>query len=114
MGWVRTAVSNIPSGPPKDVLLSSENPNKSFTELLLAFLEEESSPRSPIKLPMDYYTPEMVHPTTNVRRQVNITSQGGDQQHPVNKTVITSASLTDPPKPNYTSNDKPVFFMPQQ
>ncbi|CAH8840843.1 unnamed protein product [Trichobilharzia szidati] len=115
MGWVRTAVSNIPSGPPKDVLLSSESPNKSFTELLLAFLEEESSPRSSIKLPMDYYTPEMVHPTTNVRRQMSYnTSQGDDQQNPVNKTVITSASLTDPPKPNYTSNDTPVFFMPQQ
>ncbi|CAH8517044.1 unnamed protein product [Schistosoma margrebowiei] len=113
MKWVRTTVSNLPSGPPKDVLLSSNNNDKTFTELLLAFLEEESSPRSPIKLPMDYYTPDMVSSTNNSRKQVN-TSGTEDEKYPVSKIITGSTSLSNPPKSDNDSNlldHKPVFYM---
>ncbi|CAH8498899.1 unnamed protein product [Heterobilharzia americana] len=116
MGWVRTAVSNLPSGPPENVLLSSGNADKSFTELLLAFLEEESSPRSSIKLPTDYYTPEMVSQSTHVRKQVNANISEGDQ-YSVDKNLVNLASLSNASKPDSTSsplNHKPVLFMPQQ
>ncbi|KAF8571170.1 Thyroid receptor-interacting protein 11 [Paragonimus westermani] len=71
LNWFRNAVSNLPSGPPKDLTFSSTYPDKSFTELLLAFLENESGPHTPLRLSMDYYTPESVKrnvPHTN--RQV--------------------------------------------
>ncbi|CAH8519324.1 unnamed protein product [Schistosoma haematobium] len=113
MKWVRTTVSNLPSGPPKDVLLSSNNNDKTFTELLLAFLEEESSPRSTIKLPMDYYTPDMVSSTNNSRKQVN-TSGTEDEKYPVSKIITGSTSLSNPPKSDNDSNlldHKPVFYM---
>ncbi|CAI2726896.1 unnamed protein product [Schistosoma spindalis] len=113
MKWVRTTVSNLPSGPPKDVLLSSNNNDKTFTELLLAFLEEESSPRSPIKLPMDYYTPDMVSSTNNSRKQVN-TSGTEDETYPVSKIITGSTSLSNPPKSDNDLNlldHKPVFYM---
>ncbi|CAH8517113.1 unnamed protein product [Schistosoma rodhaini] len=113
MKWVRTTVSNLPSGPPKDVLLSSNNNDKTFTELLLAFLEEESSPRSPIKLPMDYYTPDMVSSTNNSRKQVN-TCNTEDEKYPVSKIITGSTSLSNPPKSDNDSNlsdHKPYFYM---
>nr|AAW24789.1 SJCHGC04377 protein [Schistosoma japonicum] len=111
MKWVRSTVSSLPSGPPKDVLLSSNNNNKTFTELLLAFLEEESSPRSPIKLPIDYYTPDIVHPT-NIRKQVNATSP--DEMYPVGKMPTCFTSLSNTPESDNNSSlsdQKPVFYM---
>ncbi|KAK4469473.1 hypothetical protein MN116_007021 [Schistosoma mekongi] len=111
MKWVRNTVSSLPSGPPKDVLLSSNNNDKTFTELLLAFLEEESSPRSPIKLPMDYYTPDMVHPT-NIRKQVNTTNP--DEMYPVGKMQTCFTSLSNTPESDNNSNlsdQKPIFYM---
>ncbi|KAH8860614.1 Thyroid receptor-interacting protein 11 [Schistosoma japonicum] len=111
MKWVRSTVSSLPSGPPKDVLLSSNNNNKTFTELLLAFLEEESSPRSPIKLPIDYYTPDIVHPT-NIRKQVNATSP--DEMYPVGKMQTCFTSLSNTPESDNNSSlsdQKPVFYM---
>ncbi|KAA3674839.1 uncharacterized protein DEA37_0008984 [Paragonimus westermani] len=71
LNWFRNAVSNLPSGPPKDLTFSSTYPDKSFTELLLAFLENESGPHTPLRLSMDYYTPESVKRSVpHTKRQV--------------------------------------------
>ncbi|KAF5398518.1 hypothetical protein PHET_08113, partial [Paragonimus heterotremus] len=71
LNWFRSAVSNLPSGPPKDLTFSSTYPDKSFTELLLAFLENESGPHTPLRLSMDHYTPESVRRSApHTKRQV--------------------------------------------
>ncbi|CAH8478574.1 unnamed protein product [Schistosoma turkestanicum] len=111
--WVRNTVSNLPMGPPQDVLLSSDHNNKTFTELLLAFLEEESSPRSPIKLPMDYYTPNMTSSTNKIRKQVNATATE-NKNYSVSEIHTGSTSLSNPPKFDNDlklSDHKPVFYM---
>ncbi|CAH8530849.1 unnamed protein product [Dicrocoelium dendriticum] len=56
-GWIQSAMSRISTGPPKDVTFSSKYPDKSFTELLLTFLEEEAGERVPLRLSMDSYAP---------------------------------------------------------
>ncbi|CAL8109243.1 unnamed protein product [Calicophoron daubneyi] len=72
MNWVRSTVSKLPAGPPKDLTFSSTYPDKSFTELLLTFLEQESSPRTPLRLPMEYYTPEAVRPSVSHRQKASV------------------------------------------
>uniref|UniRef100_A0A183ADN0 BZIP domain-containing protein n=1 Tax=Echinostoma caproni TaxID=27848 RepID=A0A183ADN0_9TREM len=67
LNWMRTAVSSLPSGPPKDVTFASSYPDKSFTELFLTFLEQEAGLRAPLKLSMDHYTPESVRPAASRR-----------------------------------------------
>ncbi|OON21196.1 hypothetical protein X801_02910, partial [Opisthorchis viverrini] len=89
LGWVRSAVSSFPPGPPKDVTLSSTYPDKTFTELLLSFLEQESGPHAPLRLSMDHYTPDAVRPSTSAqRRQV---------QHSVHDSLSNSPTTSSLP-----------------
>ncbi|TGZ66535.1 hypothetical protein CRM22_005261 [Opisthorchis felineus] len=92
LGWVRSAVSSFPPGPPKDVTLSSTYPDKTFTELLLSFLEQESGPRAPLRLSMDHYTPDAVRPSASARRQVQHSAHDSRSNSPTTSNIPSTSS----------------------
>ncbi|GAA52747.1 thyroid receptor-interacting protein 11 [Clonorchis sinensis] len=93
LGWVRSAVSSFPPGPPKDVTLSSTYPDKTFTELLLSFLEQESGPRAPLRLSMDHYTPDAVRPSASAqRRQVQHSAHDSRSNSPTTSSLPSTSS----------------------